>query len=459
MIRNRDALLSGAHDAELAGLALDCVAAGIRGADPERATRERVRVADGRLHVGDAAHDLAAHDRVVVVGGGKAAAGVARAVEGVLGDHLTGGVVAVPADADTTGLDRVEVVTAGHPTPDAGSVAAAERVLATARAADERTLVLAVVTGGGSAMLAAPAGDLSLEALQDVTEGLLAAGAGIDETNAVRKHASALKGGRLARAAAPATVAGLLVSDVVGDDPAVVASGPTAPDPTTGADALAVLDQYGVDAPAVRAHLRACVDGQHPETPGVGDEAFDRVTNHLLAGARTAIDAARDRAREAGVEPLVLSSRVRGEAREAALTGVAVAEEVLDAGDPVAPPAVVLSGGETTVTVRGDGVGGPNGEYALRAAIALAGTDAPVALAAVDTDGRDGSADAAGALVDPGTVADRGGARESLARSDSHGFLDAVGALVDTGATGTNVNDLRVLVVGDGTGEPGSPGA
>lgn len=448
MIRNRDDLLDGAHGHALAELAMDCVEAGIRAADPERATRERVRVADGQLHVSGSEYDLVDHDRVVVLGGGKAAAGVTQALETALGDHLTEGVVAVPGDADTSGLDRVEATTAGHPTPTDGSVAAGERTLAAATKADARTLVLAVVTGGGSACLAAPAGDLSLDDLRGVTDGLLAAGADIDETNAVRKHVSALKGGRLAQAATPATVVGVLVSDVVGDDPAVIASGPTAPDPTTYADALEVLDRYEIDAPAVRVHLEAGLRGEYPETPDAGDGVFDRVTNHVLAGARTAIDAARDHAHEAGYEPLVLSSRVRGEAREAALTGVAIAEETLATGDPVAPPAVVLSGGETTVTVRGDGTGGPNGEYALRAALELAGSDAPVALACVDTDGHDGSAEAAGALVDPGTVADPAAARDALARSDSHGYLAERGALVRTGATGTNVNDLRVFVVG-----------
>lgn len=465
VIRNREALLDGAGDPELAELALDCVEAGIRAADPERATSERVQLTGETLHVGDRAYDLAASDRVVLAGGGKAAVGVARALEVVLGDHLTEGVVAVPRDADTTALERVEAVAAGHPTPTEGSVEAGERVLAMARNADDRTLVLAVVTGGGSACLAAPADDLELADLRAVTDDLLAAGADIDETNAVRKHASTLKGGRLARAAAPATVVGLLVSDVVGDDPAVVASGPTAPDPTTYADALAALDRYDVDGPAVRAHLEAGRNDDHPETPIAADPPFatgdgvndpgGAVSNHVLVGARTALDAARDRAREAGFEPLVLSSRIRGEAREAALTGVAVAEEALDSGAPVTPPAVVLSGGETTVTVRGGGTGGPNGEYALRAALEFVGTDAPVALACVDTDGRDGSADAAGALVDPGTVADRAAARDALARSDSHGYLGPRDALARTGATGTNVNDLRALVLGSAGDGPG----
>jgi glycerate 2-kinase len=453
VIRNRETLLGGASDPELATVALDCVAAGIRAADPERATRERVRVADGHLQVARSEYDLSAYDRVLVLGGGKAAVGVTRALEATLCDRLSEGVIGVPAAADAAGLDRIEAVEAGHPTPTDGSVAAGERVLAAAEAADARTLVLAVVTGGGSACVAAPAGDLALDDLRDVTDALLAAGADIDETNAVRKHVSALKGGRLARAAAPATVVGLLVSDVTGDDAAVVASGPTAPDPTTYADALGVLDRYDIDAPAVRAHLAAGKSGTHPETPSAAEEPFDRVTTHVLAGARTALDAARDHAREAGFEPLVLSSRVRGEAREAALTGVAIAEEALESGDPVEPPAVVLSGGEATVTVRGDGTGGPNGEYALRAAVELAVGDAqsgdePVVLACVDTDGRDGSADAAGALVDPGTVTDQPAAREALAGSDSHGYLRERNALVHTGVTGTNVNDLRVFVLG-----------
>jgi glycerate 2-kinase len=373
---------------------------------------------------------------------------VARALEATLGDRLSVGVVGVPADADTSGLDRVETVRAGHPTPTEGSVEAGERLLEAASAADDRTLVLAVITGGGSACLAAPAGDLALADLRDVTDALLAAGASIEETNAVRKHVSALKGGRLARTAAPATVVGLLVSDVVGDDPGVIASGPTAPDPTTYTGALGVLDRYDIGSPAVRAHLEAGERGSHPETPAAGSEVFDHVENHVLAGSRTALDAARDHAAAAGYDPLVLSSRVRGEAREAALTGVAVTEEALATGDPVEPPAVILSGGETTVTVRGDGTGGPNGEYALRAALELSGTDVPVTLACVDTDGRDGSADAAGALVDSGTVEAPAVARDALARSDSHGYLAERGAVVRTGATGTNVNDLRVFVVG-----------
>jgi hydroxypyruvate reductase len=280
-----------------------------------------------------------------------------------------------------------------------------------------------------------------------VTESLLSAGAPIEAVNAVRKHCSAIKGGQLARAAAPATVVTLLFSDVVGDDPAVIASGPTVPDPTTFADARQVLDEYGVEAPdAVRERIERGVAGEVTETPDADDPIFEGTSVHVLANGRTAIDAARDRAREAGVTPLVLAAGIEGEARAVARTHAAVARESTETGDPVAPPAVVLSGGETTVTVEGDGRGGPNCEFALSAARFL--PDDSV-LAAVDTDGRDGASGAAGALVDAGTGADGAAAGRALADNDAATYLDERDALLRTGQTGTNVNDLHVLVVAD----------
>jgi hydroxypyruvate reductase len=333
-------------------------------------------------------------------------------------------------------------------------MAGASRVLATARGADEETLLLAVVAGGGSALLPAPAGDLELEDLRSVTGALLSAGAPVEAVNAVRKHASELKGGQLARAAAPATVVGLVFSDVVGDDLGAVASGPTAPDETTYAEALGVLDANDLDAPAVRDHLEGGVDGDHPETPDPGDPVFRAVDNHVLANAWTAIEAARGAARERGFAATVLSATVEGEARETTLDHLGAAEAIREHGTPVKPPAVVLSGGETTVDVTGDGTGGPNQEFALAAALGLwlPAEDAPVDLdgvtvAAVDTDGRDGSTDAVGALVDGDTVHDPDAARAALGDNDSYPYLDERDALVFTGRTGTNVNDLRVVVV------------
>jgi hydroxypyruvate reductase len=426
-------------------LALDCLEAGIEAARPERAVERHLSLSDGTLRVRDETYDLSDYDRVLVLGGGKAAGGLVRALEELLGDRIDGGAVVLDAPADS---DRVALHVGGHPVPDEGSVAGARRVLELARGADERTLVLAAVTGGGSALLAAPTEGVSLADLRAVTESLLASGASIDEVNAVRKHCSAIKGGGLARAAGEATVVGLLVSDVVGDDPAVVASGPTAPDPSTFADARAVLDRYGVDAPAsIRERIDRGVAGEIEETPGPDDPLFDGVSNHVLIGGHTAIEAARTVAAERGHATRLLSARLRGEATAAGLTHVAVAEEALDTGEPVEVLGVVLSGGETTVTLGEDpGEGGPNQELALRAAIEL---PEGAVLASVDTDGRDGATDAAGALVHASTVesGDADAARGALAAHDAGPFLEERGALLRSGRTGTNVNDLRVLVV------------
>ncbi|WP_135819855.1 glycerate kinase type-2 family protein [Halostella litorea] len=446
MTENRDALATTpARD-----VALACVEAGIEAGHPRTVVRDAVSLDGGTLRIrdaagGEASYDLDGYDEVVVLGGGNAAAHVAAALEAVLGDRIDGGVVVTD---DPAGTERVTVREGDHPVPTERGVEGARAVLSAADDAGEGTLVLAAITGGGSALLPAPAGDVSLDDLRAVTDGLLASGADIGDINAVRKHLSALKGGRLARRAAPATVVSLVLSDVVGNDLSVIASGPTAPDGTTFAEALSVLDRYGVDAPAsARERLERGAAGELAETPGPDDPAFDRVANHVVADGRTAIDAARDAAAERGYDPLVLSSRVRGEAREAAKTHVAVAEEARATGDPVSPPAVVLSGGETTVTVRGDGEGGPNQEFALSAALELAGGGSEVAVAAVDTDGIDGATDAAGAVVDGATVDDADAARAALADNDAYPYLAARDALIRTGATGTNLNDLRALVV------------
>jgi glycerate 2-kinase len=459
-IDDRDALArSPAH-----ALALDCLAAGIDAARPELVVAEHVRLADDTLHVADASYDLAASDEIVVLGGGKAADGVAAALETVLDDRLDGGLVVTDDgergdgergdDASAPTPQRVTVHRASHPLPDERGQAAAERVLERARDAGEETLVIAVVTGGASALLPAPAGDLTVEALRETTDALLSAGVPIDELNAVRKHCSAIKGGRLAAAAAPATVVTLALSDVVGDDPATIGSGPTVPDPTTYADCLAVLDRADGAVPdTVRAHLTAGERGLHPETPAPddGDDRDDGVVDdenyHVLANAWTAVDAARQVASERGYRPLVLSTRIQGEASEQGRAHAATASEVRASGNPVEPPAVLLSAGETTVTVTGDGEGGPNLAFALAAALDL---PEGAVLGAVDTDGRDGGTDAAGALVDAETVPDaetRRETRRALADDNALNFLRGRDAVVRTGATGTNVDDLRVLVV------------
>lgn len=427
------------------GDVLDCLQAGIEAAHPERVVRETVEVADGTLTVQGERFDLESADCVLVVGGGNAAGTAASAIEDVLGAYVDEGVVVTDDPAPT---ETIEVLEGDHPIPSETGAANTRRMLDLIESAGEGDLVFVLVTGGGSALMAAPAEGVALADLQSITDALIDSGATIGEINAVRKHLSSLKGGQLARAAAPATVVGLVFSDVVGNDLGTIASGPTYPDTTTYADALDVLDRYDVPAPAsVRDRLERGDAGDLPETPGPDSSVFDRVDNYVLADGLTAIEAAAEVAAQRGYEPVVLSSRIRGEASEAALTHAAIAEECRASNNPAEPPVALLSGGETTVTGPGDGVGGPNQEFALGVAIDL--SDPRTVFAAVDTDGIDGATDAAGALVDHRTVEDRRAAREALDAHDSNPFLDARDAIVETGPTGTNVNDLRIHVVGD----------
>ncbi|MDS0292748.1 glycerate kinase type-2 family protein [Halogeometricum luteum] len=425
--------------------AVACLRDAVRAVLPDRVVRDSVSLDGDDLSISGTTYDLEDFDRLLVVGGGKAGDGVADALEAVLGDRIDAGVVVTP---DPGAGERIDRLPGAHPVPSDAGVESAGRIVDLLADADERTLVLAVVTGGASAVIPTPAEGIALEDLQSTTDALLRSGAHIGELNAVRKHLSTLKGGGLARLAAPATVAGLVLSDVVGNDLGVIASGPTAPDETTYDDALSVLERYDLDAPAsVRDRLERGARGEVDETPKPGDPAFDRVRNHVLADGHSALSAARETARERGYEPVLLSSRVRGEAREAAKTHVAVAEEAAATGDPVEAPAVFLTGGECTVTVRGDGEGGPNLEFCVSAARELE-TDAVVA--AVDSDGEDGGTDVAGAIVDAETAAGVEAGREAaaaLADNDALPFLRDRDALVRTGPTGTNVNDLRIAVV------------
>jgi hydroxypyruvate reductase len=484
--RDRDRLVrTPAH-----GVALDCLAAGIAAARPDRLIPGAVSVRDGTLQIegaetaggvdGDAGAEptdavgeyaLADYDRVLLIGAGKASAEVAAALAGVLGDagrEIAEGVVVTEDPADRPSAAGVEVLPGDHPVPSDAGVESARRALDLAERAGADDLVIAAITGGGSALLAAPADPISPDDLRGLTEALLACGASIDEINAVRKHCSAVKGGRLARAAAPATVATLAVSDVIGDPLDVIASGPTVPDPSTYADALAVLDRYDLDVPdSVRERLGAGAAGDLAETPAAGDPAFDRGRAFVVGNGRTALDAAADAAAERGYEPLTLAAGVRGEAREAGTAHAAIAEECAVRGSPVEPPAVLLSGGETTVTLGGaDGTGGPNAEFAASAGLALAegplgesegtagdegGAGPRIVVASADTDGIDGPTDAAGGIADAATL-DPDAARDALDRHDAYPLLDEADALLRTGPTGTNVNDLRAVVVEAGDG-------
>jgi glycerate 2-kinase len=410
----------------------------------EPLVRSSLRLHGDTLACGPLTLDLASVGRVLVLGCGKAGAAMAGAVEAVLGDRIAEGFVVVK-DGYTLPTRVVELAEAGHPVPDRRGQAAAQRMLSLARSAGPRDLVIFLVSGGGSALLPAPTPPLTLEEKQDLTRLLLAAGASINELNAVRKHLSLLKGGQLARAAAPARVLTLLLSDVIGDPLDVIASGPTAPDPTTFADALDVLRRRGVlDRVAVSIvdRLQAGARGAIAETPKAGESLFTKVTHVVVGNNRLVVDAAARAAERLGYAPRIATSALEGEAREAARTLVVQARSLR-------PRGCLIAGGETTVTVRGAGRGGRCQEFALASALALQPGDGLTVLAA-GTDGNDGPTDAAGAVVDAGTP-ERGRAAghdpdRALADNDSHTFLSAAGDLIVTGPTNTNLLDLYIAV-------------
>ena len=386
-----------------------------------------------------------ANGRTIVIGAGKGAAAMAKAVEAHWSGKLEG--LVVTRYGHGAACRDIEVVEAAHPVPDDAGRQAAARMLAMVQGLNENDLVLCLISGGGSALLAMPAPGITLAQKQAINKALLKSGATISEINCVRKHLSAIKGGRLALAGAPARVVTLLISDVPGDDPGVIASGPTLPDPTTCAEAQAILDKYTIAIDdSVREHLRSGAG----ESPKPNDARFARNATHVIATARHALEAAADLARAAGVTPYILSDEMEGESRDVALVHAAMARQVALHGQPFARPCVILSGGETTVTVRGRGRGGRNAEFLLSFATAVDGTAGIFALAC-DTDGIDGSEDNAGALYTPDSMArakQQGlRARDMLANNDGYGFFSALDDLIVTGPTRTNVNDFRAILV------------
>jgi hydroxypyruvate reductase len=396
--------------------------------------------------------------RTLVLGAGKAGGSMAAAVEAAwpAGAPISGLVVTrydylPPAFAarQKSGSTRIEVVEAAHPVPDEAGRRAAARIGALARGLSEDDLVLCLISGGASSLLALPAEGVSLDEKQAINRALLKSGAAIDEMNCVRKHLSAIKGGRLARACAPAQVVSLLVSDVPGDAPATIGSGPTVPDPTTCADALAVLARYAIP---VSAAIRARLESGELETPKPGDPAFAGNAVHIIATPQRSLEAAAAAARAAGIEAHILGDEIEGESREVGKVHAALARQIARRGQPFSRPCVVLSGGETTVTVRPgvSGRGGRGTEFLLGCAIALQG-EPNVHVLAADTDGIDGSEENAGAFVSPSTLA-RAAAlglspRAMLDGNDAYGFFAALGDLVVPGPTFTNVNDFRALLV------------
>ncbi|MGQ9681178.1 MAG: glycerate kinase type-2 family protein [Anaerolineae bacterium] len=444
------AVLGSGAQGEDRRVALDVMAAALAAVEPGEAVRRHVHRQGSVLDVDGQRYDLDSYRRILVVGAGKASAAMAAAVEGLLGERISAGVVNVK-DGYTLPLARVRLQEAGHPLPDARGLEGTEAILRLLRDLREDDLVLALLSGGGSALLTAPVEGVSLADLQETTDRLLCCGATIQELNAVRKHLSRVTGGQLARAAGRAAVISLIVSDVVGSPLDVIASGPTAPDATTFADALTVLARHGLSERVPRAVmtcLREGERGQRPETPKVGDPVFARVQNVIVASNRLAAEAALARARALGLQALLLSTYIEGEAREVGRVVAGLAREEALHGAPLQRPACLILGGETTVTVRGRGKGGRNQELALAAALALEGLTG-VVVASLATDGSDGPTDAAGALADDTTLERARAAgldpQKALAENDSYHFFAALGDLLVTGPTMTNVNDLMFV--------------
>ena len=430
------------------------MAAAIRAVDPEQAVRRHLRREGDCVWVDERAYDLAAFERVWLVGAGKAGLPMARAAVDVLGERISGGVVIVKegyAGAGRAAAGHRPVVQAGHPLPDERGVQATRHLISVLEAAGPRDWVLCLLSGGGSALLTAPAPGVSLADLQGLTAALLACGASIQEINALRKHVDTIKGGGLARMAAPAQVTALILSDVVGDPLDVIASGPTVPDTSTFADAWDILRRYDIldqTPPAVRARLEQGLRGTLPETPKPGDPLFERVQNHIVCSNYQAAQAGLAQAAAEGWQTLLLTTFLQGEARQVGRMLGAIARQAARTGQPLARPFCLVAGGETTVTLRGDGLGGRNQELALGAVGELDGLP-DVILAALATDGGDGPTDAAGAVVTGETLARARAAglapQDFLARNDAYHFFAPLGDLLLPGPTLTNVNDLTFL--------------
>ncbi|GAB3369065.1 glycerate kinase type-2 family protein [Massilia agri] len=409
------------------------------------------RLFDAALKAADPFDLIAPHlppppkGRTVVLGAGKAAARMAEAVERHWQGELSGLVVTRYGHGAAT--RHIEVVEAGHPLPDEAGETAARRMLALASDLGPDDLVICLMSGGGSALLSLPAPGIGFDEKRAINKALLRSGAPIGEMNCVRRHLSSIKGGRLALACHPARVVTLVVSDVPGDDPAVVASGPTVPDGSTGEDALAILDKYGINASGA---VRAVLADPALAAPRPIDPRLAQNSVHVIVTAQQSLEAAAQVARAAGYTPVILSSSLEGEAREVALVHAAIARQVLQYGQPAARPCVILSGGETSVTVRGQGRGGRNAEFLLALAVALDGLPGVHAIAA-DTDGIDGTEDNAGAWLAPDTLPTAHtlglDARTRLADNDGYGFFSTLGQLIVTGPTRTNVNDFRAIVI------------
>ena len=435
-------------------LALESLEVAVNAADPKKIVASKLTLRDNILEVGQNVFNLSQYEHIFVVGGGKAATPMAQAIEEILGNHITEGTVNAPKGS----LDKTTKITinyASHPLPDEEGIAGTKKMLELAQKAGANDLVICLISGGGSSLMSYPCEGISVIDLQELTMSLLRSGATINEVNAVRKHISGFKGGWLAKTAYPATILNFILSDVVGDPLDVIASAPTVPDPTTFKDAHAVLEKYGLwqNCPnSVKKVIAQGKEGLLEETPKPGDPAFEKAYNIVIGNNRTAAFAASQHLKSKGLNTLLLTTTLEGEARFVGTVLSTIANEVLASSNPLAKPCAIIVGGETTVTVKGKGLGGRNQEIALAASLKIKGrADSAVVVASMGTDGIDGPTDAAGAIVDARTQqrAETLGMKseEFLANNNAYNFFSKLGDLIFSGQTGTNVNDISLIIV------------
>ena len=421
--------------------------------DPEQLVKEKVSILDSTLVVEEREYDLNNYENIYVVGGGKACAPMAKAMEDILGDKIDDGLIVVKYNHGLP-LKKIETIEASHPIPDKNGVRGTSNILRLLSKTGEKDLIICLISGGGSALLVQPHKEITLQDIQTTSAELLACGAAIDEINTVRKHLSSIKGGQIAKAAYPSTLITLILSDVVGDPMDIIASGPTVPDESTFEDAYAIIQKYSLEEKMPNSacgFLKRGKMGKIEETPEAGNEIFDNTQNIIVGSNRIALEAAEKRAREMGYNTIILSSLVEGESRDAAKFLAAIAKEVSRTGTPIPKPACIIAGGETTVTIRGKGKGGRNQEFALSAAMEIEGCEGVVILSA-GTDGTDGPTDATGAIVDFNTCK---AAREKfrlnpdefLNKNDSYNFFKKTGEHIITGPTMTNVMDIMISLI------------
>ena len=437
--------------------ALTCFKSSLKPVNPYEAVKRFISLEGRRLNIGSrekpvTEFNIDDYKRIFLVGGGKATAPMARAMEELLGGRITGGLIVVKYGF-TDKLNQTETVEADHPLPDRNGVSGAKKILELIKSAGDRDLVFSLISGGGSALLPQPAGNIQLEEKQAMTQKLLKCGASIDEINCIRKHISSLKGGQMARAAFPATTINLMLSDVVGDKMDVIASGPFVPDMSSFRDAWAIIEKYRLDdiPPSIKDHLKSGLEGNIADTPKEDDPVFNKVYNLIIGSNILALEAAEVEAQRFGYKTLILSSMIEGETKDIAGVHAAIASEIVKTGKPLPPPCCIISGGETTVTINGKGLGGRNQEFCLASAMDISDMPENIVMLSGGTDGNDGPTDAAGGVVDPLTVA-RGRAEglnavEFLDDNDSYNYLKKTGDLLITGPTKTNVMDVRMVLV------------